>query len=111
MGIRTWTAWGDKINIIKPGKNYGWPVISYGLADTGGPLGGIQQEGMEQPVYYYEPSISPCGMTFYTGNLMPEWKNNLFAGALRGTHIIRFVINNETNGSQRRSGMGSRHGR
>ena len=89
---------GDELNIIQPGANYGWPVISYGLADRGGPLDGTtQKEGMEQPVYYWDPAIAPCGMTFYTGDLIPEWKNNLFIAALRGSHIIRFVIDNSTN--------------
>lgn len=89
---------GDELNIIKPSLNYGWPILSYGIADTGGPLTGeTQKEGMEQPVYYWDPSPSPCGMTFYSGNLIPEWKNNLFVGTLRGTHIVRLVIDNDKN--------------
>ena len=87
---------GDEINIIKPGQNYGWPVIAYGLEYSGAVVGnGTQQSGMEQPVYYWDPSIAPSGMTFYTGSLIPEWQNNLFVGALRGAHIIRLVINND----------------
>jgi len=89
---------GDEVNIIRPRANYGWPIISYGLADTGGPLSGItQKEGLAQPVYYWDPAVAPCGMTFYSGNLIPEWKNNLFIGALRGSHIIRLVIDNSSN--------------
>jgi glucose/arabinose dehydrogenase len=89
---------GDELNIIRPGANYGWPIISYGLADGGGPLNGSSQKGgLEQPVYYWDPAVAPCGMTFYTGDLIPEWKNNLFVGALRGSHIIRLVIDNSTN--------------
>ncbi len=89
---------GDEINLIRAKSNYGWPTISYGLADTGGPLTGeTQKEGLEQPVYYWDPSVAPCGMTFYTGNLIPEWKNNLFVGALRGSNIIRLIIDNSTN--------------
>jgi glucose/arabinose dehydrogenase len=89
---------GDELNIVRAGANYGWPTISYGLADTGGPLTGMtQQEGLVQPIYYWDPSVAPCGMTFYTGDLIPEWKNNLFVGALRGSHIIRLVIDNSTN--------------
>lgn len=88
---------GDEINIIKPGKNYGWPVITYGIEYRGVKVGeGIQQkEGMTQPIYYWNPSISPCGITFYTGNLIPEWKGNLFVGALSGSHIIRLIIKND----------------
>ncbi|PWK76015.1 glucose/arabinose dehydrogenase [Mucilaginibacter oryzae] len=87
---------GDEINIIRPGKNYGWPVVTYGIEYSGQKVGeGIQQkEGVTQPVYYWDPSISPCGITFYTGNLIPEWKNNLFVGALGGSHIARLVIKN-----------------
>ncbi|KAA5539671.1 PQQ-dependent sugar dehydrogenase [Adhaeribacter rhizoryzae] len=88
---------GDELNIIRPGANYGWPIISYGQADGGGSLSGsTQKEGMAQPVYYWDPAVAPAGMTFYTGNLIPEWKNNLFVGALRGSHIIRLVIDHKT---------------
>ncbi|MFC0515334.1 PQQ-dependent sugar dehydrogenase [Mucilaginibacter angelicae] len=87
---------GDEINIIHAGKNYGWPVVTYGIEYSGKKVGdGIQQkEGVTQPIYYWDPSISPCGITFYTGNLIPEWKNNLFVGALGGSHIARLVIKN-----------------
>jgi aldose sugar dehydrogenase len=89
---------GDELNIIKPKINYGWPILSYGIADTGGPLTGeTQKEGLQQPVYYWDPVISPCGMTFYSGNKIAEWKNNLFVGALRGTHIARLIIDNKKN--------------
>lgn len=85
---------GDEINIIRAGKNYGWPVITYGIEYRGVKVGdGIQQkEGMTQPIYYWNPSISPCGITFYEGNLFPEWKGNLFVGCLSGQHIIRLII-------------------
>ena len=75
---------GDEINIIHPGKNYGWPVITYGIDYSGEKMGeGIQQKaGMEQPVYYWDPVISPCGICFYKGSAIPEWKNNLFIAAL-----------------------------
>ncbi|TKC05648.1 PQQ-dependent sugar dehydrogenase [Pedobacter polaris] len=84
---------GDEINLIKPGKNYGWPVITYGTEYSGQKVGdGIQQKaGMEQPVYYWSPVISPGSIAFYTGNIT-EWKGNLFVGALSGSHIIRLVI-------------------
>lgn len=95
---------GDEINIIKPGKNYGWPVITYGLEYSGDPIGeAIQQkQGMEQPIYYWDPSISPSGMTFYKGKAIPEWENNLFIGCLSGSHIVRLVIsNNKVVGEER----------
>jgi glucose/arabinose dehydrogenase len=95
---------GDEINIIRPGKNYGWPVITYGIDYSGAKMGeGIQQEaGMEQPVYYWDPVISPCGICFYSGNAIPEWKNNLFVAALSGLHLDRLVIkNNKVVGEER----------
>lgn len=95
---------GDEINRLKAGLNYGWPVITYGIEYTGEKIGaGIQkQDGMEQPVYYWDPVISPSGMTFYTGNRVPEWQNNLFIGALSGEHIVRLAIeNNRVVGEER----------
>ena len=87
---------GDELNLIKAGANYGWPVITYGLEYSGATIGDpvIQQkEGMEQPVYYWDPVLSPSGMDFYTGNRIPEWKNNLFITGLNSHHIARIVIN------------------
>lgn len=84
---------GDEINFIQPGKDYGWPTITYGLEYSGKIVGeGItQHEGMEQPAYYWDPSPSPSGITFYNGEI-GEWENNLFLGALSDQHIIRLVI-------------------
>ena len=87
---------GDELNLIKPGKNYGWPIITYGIEYEGNKIGdSIQQkEGMEQPVYYWDPVISPSGMIFYNSNVIPEWKNNLFLACLSSLHIDRLVIEN-----------------
>lgn len=96
---------GDELNIIKAGINYGWPVITYGIEYGGDVIGNppIQQkEGMEQPVYYWDPVLSPSGMTFYTADNIPEWKNNLFITGLSSTHIARIVIeNNKVVGEER----------
>ena len=85
---------GDEVNIIRAGKNYGWPVITYGIEYGGPQIGeGIQQKaGMEQPVYYWDPVVSPSGIVFYKGNDIPEWQNNLFVAGLSSTHIARLVI-------------------
>jgi glucose/arabinose dehydrogenase len=95
---------GDEINLIRPGKNYGWPVITYGLEYSGEKVGeGIQQKaGMEQPVYYWDPVISPSGICFYNGTAIPEWKGNLFVAALSGQHVDRLIIkNNKVVGEER----------
>ena len=85
---------GDEVNIMRRGLNYGWPVITYGEEYGGGPIGdGITHyEGMQQPVYYYTPSIAPSGLEFYTGDAFPGWKNSIFTGALAFTHINRLVL-------------------
>jgi glucose/arabinose dehydrogenase len=95
---------GDEINRLQAGANYGWPIITYGIEYSGQPVGeGIQQkDGMTQPVYYWDPVVSPSGMTFYSGNRIAEWENNLFIGALSGMHIVRLVIeNNKVTGEER----------
>jgi glucose/arabinose dehydrogenase len=95
---------GDEINIIKAGANYGWPLISYGIEYSGEPVNGglTVMKGMEQPIYYWDPAIAPSGITFYTGNLIPEWKGNLFVASLRGSHIARLIIkDNKVVGEER----------
>ena len=92
------------MNIIKAGKNYGWPTITYGIEYSGKKIGdSIQQlSGMEQPAYYWDPVVSPSGIVFYRGDAIPEWKNNLFVGGLSGSHIVRLVIkNNKITGEER----------
>ncbi|MEN4762608.1 PQQ-dependent sugar dehydrogenase [Chryseobacterium sp. C39-AII1] len=95
---------GDEINRVQAGKNYGWPTITYGIEYSGETIGdGIQQkDGLEQPVYYWDPVISPSGITFYKGNTIPEWQNNLFLASLSGMHVARLVIeNNKVVGEER----------
>ncbi|MCB9333894.1 MAG: PQQ-dependent sugar dehydrogenase [Lewinellaceae bacterium] len=84
---------GDEINIIKKGANYGWPVISYGINYNGTIFTDLtEQEGMEQPLFYYVPSIAPCGMAFLTSDKYPNWKNNLLIGSLRFHYLERLVL-------------------
>jgi glucose/arabinose dehydrogenase len=95
---------GDELNRVEPGKNYGWPVITYGIEYNGNTIGDViqQKEGLEQPVYYWDPVISPSGITFYDSDVMAEWKNNLFISSLSGMHICRLVIeNNKVVGEER----------
>jgi len=95
---------GDELNLIKPGKNYGWATITYGIEYSGEKIGeGItQKEGMEQPVYYWDPVLSPSGMTFYRSSVIPEWQNNLFIGGLSSKHIARIVLkDNKVVGEER----------
>jgi len=95
---------GDELNRIELGKNYGWPIISYGEEYNGTPVGdGLTiRDGLEQPVYYWDPVIAPGGMIFYNSDVIPEWENNLFIGGLKGQHIIRLLIeDNKVVGEER----------
>lgn len=86
---------GDELNRPQPGRNYGWPLISYGANYSGAPFEkGSEAEGLEQPVYYWDPAIAPSGLSFYVVEepLIPEWQGSLFLGALRGQHLTRLVF-------------------
>jgi glucose/arabinose dehydrogenase len=84
---------GDEVNIIEKGANYGWPVISYGTHYSGASIGvGTSKDGMKQPHYFWDPSIAPSGMAFYTGDKYPEWKGNVFVGALKFREIHRLIL-------------------
>jgi glucose/arabinose dehydrogenase len=88
---------GDELNIIEKGKNYGWPVIVHGIDYPGTAIGeGItHKEGMEEPVYYWDPVIAPSGLAFYTGTMFPQWQGSVFVGGLRGTVLDRLTIVND----------------
>jgi len=93
---------GDEVNIVRPGRDYGWPNVSYGVQydarQTGGrtnvPVGNGQTSmpGVEEPIYFWVPSIAPSGMAFYTGELFPQWRGDLFIGAMAGQHLVRLVL-------------------
>jgi glucose/arabinose dehydrogenase len=86
---------GDELNHPEAGKNYGWPVITYGVDYSGATIGeGTAKPGMEQPVYYWDPVIAPSGMTFYTGNAFPDWTGSVFIGSLRGQALVRLTLEN-----------------
>jgi glucose/arabinose dehydrogenase len=87
---------GDEINIIEPGRNYGWPVIGYGVDYGGAKIHeSTHKAGMEQPVWHWTPSIAPSGMAFYTGDLFPAWKGSLFNGALKFQMLVRLELDGD----------------
>ncbi|MET0646662.1 MAG: PQQ-dependent sugar dehydrogenase [Pyrinomonadaceae bacterium] len=96
---RLWTVehgakGGDELNLIEKGKNYGWPLVTYGEEYSGEPFAGAvtAREGYEQPVYYWDPVIAPSGMQFYTGAAFPAWRGSLFVGGLASQRLVRLVI-------------------
>jgi glucose/arabinose dehydrogenase len=95
---RLWTAehgarGGDEINRPEAGRNYGWPMITYGVDYSGARIGeGTAKPGMEQPVHYWDPSIAPSGMTFYTGDAFPDWRGDLFVGSLKFGYVARLDV-------------------
>src|SRR5262249_52251877 len=89
-------AGGDEVNIPLPGRNYGWPVIGYGHHYDGRPIGiGTHKEGMEQPVYYWDPEIAPSGMDFYTGDKFPGWRGNMLIAVLLKRMLVRLELDGE----------------
>ncbi|NOE25942.1 PQQ-dependent sugar dehydrogenase [Ruegeria sp. HKCCD6157] len=81
---------GDEVNLVKPGANYGWPVISYGTHYSGEKIGeGASKPGMEQPRLYWDPSIAPSGLMVYSGDMFPEWRGDIFVGSLKFDYIAR----------------------
>jgi glucose/arabinose dehydrogenase len=89
---------GDKVSIIKPGGNYGWPNVSYGRRYNGDLVAGqglTQKEGVEQPVYFWYPDIAPCALIFYTGDMFPEWKGNVLVGGMGAKSLIRLVLDGD----------------
>ena len=91
------TRGGDELNIARKGKDYGWPTAAYGIEYNGSPIleGQTQKPGTEQPIYYWDPVIAPSGMIFYTGNLFPAWKGNIFIGGLGSNNLVRLEIKGE----------------
>ena len=91
------TRGGDELNVVRKGKDYGWPTIAYGIEYEGGPIteGITQQAGMEQPLYYWDPVIAPSGMAFYTADLFPAWRGNLFIGGHGTKDLVRLELDGE----------------
>jgi aldose sugar dehydrogenase len=84
---------GDELNHPEAGKNYGWPIITWGTDYDGSKIGeGTAKDGLEQPVYYWNPSIGTSGLAFYSGDLFKGWKGNLLAGGLSGATLERLVL-------------------
>ncbi|MFB1082184.1 PQQ-dependent sugar dehydrogenase [Jeotgalibacillus sp. JSM ZJ347] len=90
---------GDELNIIEPGSNYGWPIVSYGIEYSGELINdGIaehESQGFVEPVYYWDPTSAPSGMSFYDNDAIPEWENNLFIGGLMPNYVVRVVIEDD----------------
>ncbi|MBV2131039.1 PQQ-dependent sugar dehydrogenase [Arsukibacterium indicum] len=99
---------GDEINITRAAHNYGWPVITYGEEYGGGKIGKTSQQGLEQPLHYWVPSIAPSGMTFYTGELFKAWQQNLLVGSLKFGQLVRLELSGEKVINEERIMIGQR---
>lgn len=99
---------GDEINITEAGKNYGWPLITYGEEYGGGVIGKTAQAGLEQPLHYWVPSIAPSGMSFYHGNLFKAWQGDLLVGSLKFGLLVRLDVENDKVVTQERMSIGKR---
>ncbi|NYZ19537.1 PQQ-dependent sugar dehydrogenase, partial [Azospirillum oleiclasticum] len=88
---------GDEINVPEAGRNYGWPVITYGMDYSGARIGeGTSKPGLEQPIHWWDPSIAPSGMAFCTSDRYPAWRGNLFIGSLRFSQLVRLELDGTT---------------
>jgi glucose/arabinose dehydrogenase len=85
---------GDEVNLVEKGKNYGWPLVSFGEEYSGSPIRGAATDrpGFERPIYYWDPVIAPSGAEFYTGDAFPAWRGNLFIGGLKDMRLVRLVL-------------------
>lgn len=99
---------GDEINIAEAGKNYGWPLITYGEEYGGGEIGKTKQDGLEQPLHYWVPSIAPSGMAFYNAELFSGWNNNLLVGSLKFGQLVRLELNGNKVSHEERIMIGQR---
>jgi aldose sugar dehydrogenase len=102
---------GDEVNIPAAGKNYGWPIITYGRDYSGAKIGeGTEKSGLEQPIYYWDPSIAPSGMAFYSGDAIPAFKGSVFIGALAGSMVARLTLSGDSVAGEERllEGLGER---
>ncbi|MGH8727541.1 MAG: PQQ-dependent sugar dehydrogenase [Burkholderiales bacterium] len=100
---------GDELNQLQAGKNYGWPVISYGVDYSGEKLGeGTAKPGMEQPIYYWDPVIAPSGALFYTGDKFADWKGDLLVGSLKNTDLVRLDLESGRVAKEERYELGQR---
>jgi glucose/arabinose dehydrogenase len=88
---------GDELNLIQKGKNFGWPLVTYGEEYSGRAIAGAvtAREGYEQPVYYWDPVIAPSGAQFYTGDAFPAWRGSLFVGSLKERRLVRLTLEND----------------